>query len=61
MVALSEPVAELAVVLARGYLRLTQKRRDAALSDAEKPQISLDVSRQESVTVAGETAQVVTR
>ena len=56
MTAPSEPVAELAVLLARGYLRLTQKRLDSEISDAENPHKPLDVSPPESAHVVGESA-----
>jgi hypothetical protein len=39
---------ELAAILARGFLRLTEKRRVAAVSSARDPQVSLDVSGRES-------------
>ena len=47
----------LAEILARGFLRLTQKRRSVALSDAENPQIPLDVWRSESPPVSQEIPQ----
>ncbi len=45
----------IAALLARAYLRLTQKRRSVALSDAENPQIPLELSPAESPHVVQET------
>ena len=50
-------LTSLAEILARGFLRLTQKRRSVALSDAENPQIPLDVWRPESPPVSQEIPQ----
>jgi len=51
------PFAEIAALLARGYLRLTQKRPNGAISGGENPHKSLDVSRQESPHVVEERAR----
>ena len=40
-------ISEVASLLARGFLRLTEKRRNDALSWAGGPQIPLDVLRQQ--------------
>ena len=53
-------VGELATLFARGYLRLTQKRRNVRVSEAEKPQKPLEVCAPESVTVVGESAPEAT-
>ncbi len=44
----SADVAELAALLARGFLRLTRKRRDPGVSAARDRENLLDVSRPES-------------
>jgi hypothetical protein len=45
--------ADLSAVFARGYLRLTAKRRHPAVSRRGEPRISLDVLRTESPHVDG--------
>jgi hypothetical protein len=44
---------DLAAILARGFLRLTDIARSSAVSSARDPQSSLDVSRRESPHVSG--------
>ena len=45
---------ELAGLLARGYLRLTEKAQFRAVSDPSQPQKELDVSTTESPHVVGD-------
>jgi hypothetical protein len=47
--------ADLAVLLARGYLRTLENRRTLGVSAPRTDEISLDVSRPESPDVAPET------
>ena len=50
----SHAVRELTAILARGFLRLTEKQRNYELSLGREPQILLDVVRPESPHVRGD-------
>ena len=52
----SGDLTAIAALLARGYLRLTEKDQHCAISGNREPQIELDVSAKESPHVVKETA-----
>jgi hypothetical protein len=47
-------IADVATILARAYLRLTEKRPNSEVFQHREPQKSLDVGRRESPHVGGE-------